>query len=152
MLCVACKKKLDRGEITESDVNISRMINEIAKTFRPLDDVTVKKVIDSDSIAVVVCNQGDCARLIGKDGAMIKKLSRLAKKSMRVVEESDDIKKFIQNLLYPVHVLGLNTIYKPEGEILKVIIQKGNRIPISKKSFAEIINLVFGKESIIENE
>ncbi len=152
ILCMACKKKREEGKVTESDIRISKVINEVAKTFKPLNEVRIKKVIEGRNLAVIVCGKGDGARLVGKSGVMIKKLSKLVGKPLRVVEESEDVKEFVQNLINPVPVTGLNIIYKPEKEVLKVIIPKGRNIPMSKESFAEVVNQVFGKDSIVRNE
>lgn len=152
ILCMACKKRLDEGEVTQSDIEVSRIINEVGKTFNPLNEVEIKKVIEGKSISVIICKKGDGARLVGKNGVMIKKLSKLVGKPIRIVEESEDAKEFIENLIKPVPVLGMNVIYKPGKEILKIIIPKGRKIPMSKESFAEVINLTFGKDSIVKNE
>lgn len=152
ILCMACKKKKDEGRITDSDIRVSRVINEISKTFKPLKEVEIKKVIEGKNILVIICKKGDGARLVGKDGVMIKKLSKIIGKPLRVVEESEDVKEFVQNLVHPIPVIGLNIIYKPGNEVLKVIIPKGRKIPMSKESFAQVVNRVFGKDSIVRNE
>ncbi|UCC91570.1 MAG: hypothetical protein JSV39_04660 [Candidatus Aenigmatarchaeota archaeon] len=152
ILCMACKKKREGGKVTDSDIRVSKVINEVAKTFKPLDEVRIKKVIEGRSLSVIVCGKGDGARLVGKSGVMIKKLSKLVGKPLRVVEESEDVKEFVQNLINPVPVTGLNIIYKPEKEVLKVIIPKGRKIPMSKESFAEVVNQMFRKDSIVRNE
>jgi len=149
MLCMACKKKLDGGEITESDIKFSRMVHDAAKNFRPLDEITINRVIEGKNIVVIICGKGDKARLIGKDGLMIKKLSKSAQKPIRVVEDTSDVKEFIQNLIYPVPLIGMNVIYSPEGEVLKIIIPNERDIPMPKTSFNEVIRLVFGKNAII---
>jgi len=152
ILCMACKKRLDSGEITEGEVRISRLISELAKGFGPLNEITVKKVIEGDNVSVVICNRGDGAKLIGKEGSVIKKLSRLAQKTIRVVEETDDMREFVQNLIYPVPVIGLNILYKPEREVMKIIIPKGRSLPLPEKAFAEIISAMFNKASMITHE
>jgi len=83
ILCMACKRKIDEGRVTENDVKISRLLHETAKNFRMLDDIEVKKVIDSKDILIIVCGKGDRPKLIGRDGSVIKKLLRTASKSIR---------------------------------------------------------------------
>jgi transcription antitermination factor NusA-like protein len=149
---MACKKRLEGGEVTQSDIEVSRIINEVGKSFKPLNEVEIKKVIGGKNISVIICKKGDGARLVGKNGVMIKKLSKLLGKPIRIVEESEDVKEFVENLIKPIPVVGMNVIYKPEKEILKIIIPRGRKIPMSKESFAEVINLTFGKDSIVKNE
>ena len=152
ILCMACKKRLEKGEVTQSDIEVSRIINEVGKTFKPLSEVEIKKVIEGKNIKVIICKKGDGARLVGKNGVMIKKLSKLVGKPIRIVEESGDVKEFIENLIKPVPVVGMNVIYRPGKEVLKVIIPRGRKIPMSKESFSEVISLTFGKDSLVKNE
>ena len=152
ILCVACKRKLESGEITNSDIKVSRIVNKIAKKFRPLDEVEIKRVIEGEKMAAIICRKGDGPKLVGKDGVMIKRLSKLFGKPLRVVEESETVKEFIQNLIHPVPMIGLNVIYKPDKEILKVIIPRGEKIPASNRAFADVVKKVFGKDLIFSRE
>lgn len=152
MLCTACKKRADKDNLSEDDMKILKAINEVSKTFKPLSDVEIKKIVNVEKMSVVVCREGDGARLVGKDGVMIKKLSRIVGRPLRVVEESGDVKEFIKNLINPVPVVGLNVIYKPGKEVLKVVIPRGRKIPMSKESFSRIVNVVFGKDAVVRNE
>jgi transcription antitermination factor NusA-like protein len=150
ILCMACKKKLDEGKITESDVRISRLVSRIGSG--PINEVTIKRVIEGENTIVIICAKGDAARLVGKEGIMIKKLSKNAGKMIRVIEETGNIKEFIQNLIYPVPLSGLNIMYRPEGEMLKVLIPSGRNIPLNESSFSEIIKMVFGKHVVVSRQ
>ncbi len=152
MLCMACKRKLDEGKISESDVRIARAVHALSKSFRTLEDVTVSRVIEAGDVAVLVCGKGDRARMIGREGLIINRLSRAAGKTLRVVEETDDVKEFVRGLIHPVPLIGLNVIYAPEGEVLRIIIPKGRDMPMPKASLDEVIGIVFGKKTIISNE
>ena len=112
----------------------------------------IKRVIEGEKMAVIICRKGDGPKLVGKDGVMIKRLSKLFGKPLRVVEESETVKEFIQNLIHPVPMIGLNVIYKPDKEILKVIIPRGEKIPASSRAFADVVKKVFGKDLIFSRE
>ena len=66
-----------------------------------------------------------------------------------MVEETKDMKEFIQDLIQPVPLLGVNVLYSREGEVLKIMIPKDGHIPLPKTSLVEIIRLVFGKNAVI---
>ena len=68
ILCTACKKKMEEGEVSDSDLKISRIINDVAKKFKPLGDVEIKKVFEGSNLAVIICKKGDGPRLVGKNG------------------------------------------------------------------------------------
>jgi transcription antitermination factor NusA-like protein len=146
---MACNGKLEKGEITESDVNVSRIVSESSKTFRPLKEVMIKKVLENERMTVIICGSGDRQKFVGKEGIIINKLSRKLGKPIRIVEETGDIRKFLQNLIHPVRLLGMNVVYSVEGEIIKVIIPKNRNIPLSEASFRDVVRLVFGKSVMI---
>ncbi len=152
MLCIACMRKLDEGKISENDVKISRLISEAARDFGPLNDVAIKRVVEGKTLIVVVCGKGDVAKLMGREGMLARKLSKLTGKNVRIIEESGDVKEFMQNLLQPVPVIGINVLYREGEEVLKVIIPAGRAAPIPEASFAEIVRLMFGKASVLTRE
>ena len=61
------------------------------------------------------------------------------------------MKEFIEKLITPIPIVGINVIYSPEGEIIKVLIPKKRKIPMSKSTFGEIINIMFSKKAIVAN-
>lgn len=152
ILCKACRKNLENGSISEHGISILKMINDAAKRFKPLEGIEIKKVVDSGRVTVVICRRGDGARLVGREGAMVKKLSKIAGKEIRVVEESGDLKEFIQNLINPVPLIGLNVVYTPGEEVLKVLIPYRRRVPIEENSLSDIVRQVFGKDVMVESE
>ena len=55
-------------------------------------------------------------------------------------------REFLKNMLHPTGIMGINVIYLPGREILKVIVPKGSKIPVSPESLNEIMKKEFGKE------
>lgn len=151
MLCPACRRKVENAEVSELEIGLYRSIYKISKSFGPIREVSIKKVVGGGKTAVIMCNPGEGPRIVGKDGLMIKKLSKMVGKSLRVVESTGDVKEFIRRLIHPVPVKRINVVYMPEKEILKVIIPKGRKIPMSKASFSEIVKSLFGKEAVVRN-
>ncbi|HDD46414.1 MAG TPA: transcription elongation factor NusA [Candidatus Aenigmarchaeota archaeon] len=148
ILCKADKEKMEKGIISESDVRVSRSIYELSKHVRPLKDITIKKVIETNNLVVIVCKEGDASKIIGKSGVIVKKLSKHLGKTVRVIEEAKDMRDFVQKLLFPTYVLGINILYTPEKEIYKIKIPK-KRANINTKSLEEIIKKAFGVEAKI---
>lgn len=152
MLCPACKKKLDEGKITENDIKYSRIVFEAVRNYRPLNEVTIVRAFEGKNVAVIICGRGDKSKFIGREGYVIKKITKAARIPVRVVEDTKDMKEFIQNLILPVQLQGMNIVYSSGGEVLKIIIPKDRGIPLPEASFSEIIRLVFGKNAIVLRE
>ncbi len=151
IMCISCKKKVESGDVKDIDITVLKTLNNISKEFKPLADVEIKKIVEGEKILVIVTKQGDGPRIIGKKGVMVKKISKLIGKPLRVVEDCSDVKEFIEKLITPIPIVGINVIYSPEGEILKVLIPRGRKIPMSKSSFGEIVNIMFSKKAIVAN-
>ena len=63
-------------------------------------------ITDMDKIIVVV-EKGQMGLAIGRGGSNIKRLRRMLRKEVEVVEHSSDLKEFIENVLRPICVRGV---------------------------------------------
>ncbi|MFH1237532.1 MAG: hypothetical protein V1648_03975 [Candidatus Aenigmatarchaeota archaeon] len=149
MLCMACNKKLDEGIISDSDVRLARAVKTLASTFKVLDNITIKKVMEGSTIILMLCGRGDRPKLVGREGVVINRLSKMMGKPVRVVEETEDLKDFIKNVIHPVPLEGINVVYSNEGETLKVLIPRNRNLPLAEATFREIIKMVFGRNAVV---
>ena len=147
-LCDDCKQKLEKGEISEVAVELSRFLKDLTDEIPTLEDVEIKKVDRATDAIVVITAKGDGPRVVGKNGEVVKKLAEKFDRSIRVVEDSGNIEEVIRNLLEPVEVQSINTVYKPEGTEKKVVVSKSDerRVPISTDEFREIVKDLTGKD------
>lgn len=65
---------------------------------------------------VYVVEPGKIGIAVGKGGSNIKKVERLLKKRIRLVEYSNDPRTFIRNVLYPMKVRNVYISTKSSGE------------------------------------
>lgn len=147
VLCDDCKQKLEEGEISEIAVELSRFLYSLTDEIPTLKDVELKKISEVSDAIVVITAKGDGPRVVGKNGEVVKKLADEFNSSIRVVEDSGDADEVIRNLLEPVEVQSINTVYKPEGTEKKVVVSKKDerRVPISTDEFKEIVKDLTGK-------
>ncbi len=154
MLCNACKEKLETDRTTQSEIDISRFIYELSDKVKSLKDVKIEKIIESNVI-LIISGKGDAAKLVGKGGSVVKALAKQFGKSIKIVEQTDDFKQFIQTLITPATVIGVNIIYTPQGEIYKLRIGKSQEkiISIRREDISDISKLLFNHktEIVFEN-
>ena len=84
-------------------------------------DVELKQAIQLSDMTILSCT-GKIGGLIGKKGIVVGELSKDLNSKVRVVEHSKDEKKVISDLIGNARLLGVNKIYTPEGQTLKVMI------------------------------
>ncbi len=146
ILCLGCEEKLKRGVLTDLDVRISKLLYELEQEHH-IRDITFVRAVESRSLIVIIVGEGDIGNLIGKGGKTVKFLQRSLKKKIRIIEDTADKKKIVQDLLHPARVLGMNILYLPSGEkIHKVRVSREDerKIPTSVQSAEETISKLTG--------
>ena len=67
-------------------------------------------LIDNDNKTVYfVIQEGEVGKAIGKNGSTVKKTENLIKKNVKIFEFSDDIEKFVKNLIPQINLIKLKT-------------------------------------------
>jgi len=100
MIYVACCKKLEEGEITETDIEVSRILYELSKEYASLKDSEIEKYFDTENVVIIVtAAEGDGAKVVGRSGEIVKEVASQVDKSIRVVERSQDDLETIKGLL-----------------------------------------------------
>jgi transcription antitermination factor NusA-like protein len=143
-LCNECQNKLEKGKITEKDIEVSKFLMILSDKVKSLSDIKIIKIIDSECL-IIVSKIGDAAKLVGKNGFVVKALAKEFKKPIRILEEAETMQKFVENLISPISIQGVNTLYTPEGEVFKFRIpfnHKG-RLNVTPESFTDIMSDIY---------
>ncbi len=151
MLCRSCEDKVKTGKVSESELKVAGMLRRLSDEKKSLKDVTLVRVAESPDILVVVCGKGDAAKFIGAGGHMVKKLEKELGKRVMIVEEAGNAKEFAEDILKPLPVVSVNTLYKNGEEIMKVVTGRG-RPRISSKDFSDVMLALYGKGAEIAEE
>lgn len=148
LLCALCQEKLEKGEINKVDIDISKFLFNLSNKVKSLRDVKIKKVIDS-GVLLIIAGIGDGAKLVGKKGYVVKALAKKFKKPIRVLEEATDFRKFVEDLISPSTLSGINTVYSSDGKSYKIRIPttQKSRLTISPENFSEIIENIYNKKA-----
>ena len=115
LLCSGCSKKLERGEITETDVKISRSLAKL--------DVEAEyfKVVEDDRSIIIITDKDHTRSMIGRGGKVTRQLSVDLGKEVRVIEKADD-KQMIEKVIRS-QVIGINVLYG-NGEKYRIRMQR----------------------------
>src|SRR3989344_9554404 len=62
----------------------------------------VDAFFDNNGKLVFIVAEGDIGKAIGRQGAMIKRIGFMMKKAIRVIEFSDDVIRFVKNIILPL--------------------------------------------------
>lgn len=94
------------------DANTMKLIS----MFESISNARVKDCIEIDNGFLFVTEPGQIGRAIGKNGANVKRLENALRKSVRVVEFSENMEDFVKGLLYPI----VPNDVKIEGNIVTI--------------------------------
>ncbi len=147
-LCSACQDKLDEDKISETDIEISRILQDLSEEYGSLRDSEIKRIYDAERVVVIVTAEGDGAKVVGRQGDIVKAVAEKIDKSIRVVEAAEDDREVIKGLLSPGEIESINTVFKPEGQEKKIVVDEEyeDKINLSREEFEELISAITGTE------
>lgn len=147
-LCSGCEEKLEEDRIGEIDIKISRILHDLSGEYGSLKDSEIQKIFDTENVIVVVTAEGDGAKVVGRQGEIVKELADRVDKSIRVVENAEEDLDVIKGLLSPAEVKSVNTVFKPSGQSKKIVVDEeyNGKINLSTDEFEQIVEEVTGEE------
>jgi len=145
ILCSKCQSKIKSGEVSETDLKIARLLFSLEATNPTFQDVHFHKAVEADGILALIVGRGDMSTFLGQGRKVIKLLEKKIGKTIRVLEESVDDRKFLEDLFAPLSIVTINTIWLPDGTTeTRVILKKRGRAPppVKVKAVKEIAKKV----------
>ena len=145
MLCQKCSAKVKAGEITDLDLRIARLLINIEEKYPSLQNVCFYKALEVEKTLAIMVGHGDVPRLLGYGGKIIKALGEETGKSVRILENGVDDRKFLEDLFMPLSILTINTIWLPDGTTeTRVILRRkrGAQMPFDLNALKEIAQSV----------
>lgn len=78
--------------------------------------------VDKNNLLTFVVMHGEIGRAVGKKASNVKKVERLLKRKIKIVEFNSDVVEFIKNLVFPLRIKNISEdkdIMTLEGEDMK---------------------------------
>ena len=140
VLCPQCEGKVETGQLTKADVDVSIVLAKIAKS---------NKVIENFSLYSCKEFQGNLILALAKNDIMIIRQSRTLyrllqdqfKEKIWLVETDETDKKFIEDLFFPTKILAINVVWAKGIEKTKAVVSGKwtPKFPIDTKKVIEIV-------------
>lgn len=129
MLCLKCSAKVKAGEISDLDLRIARLLLSLEEKYPSLQNVCFHKAIEANRTLAILVGHGDVPRLLGYGGKIIRALGEETGKSVRILEQGVDDRKFLEDLFMPLSIFTINTIWLPDGTTETRVILRRKRGP-----------------------
>jgi len=84
--------------------------NELLQTISIVEKITharVDRCIPRDDKLIFVVGKGDARKVVGPQGAVLKKLESQLGKRLKVIEKVDDRLQFIRNAMLPLKIVDM---------------------------------------------
>ena len=131
--CHKCQEKIEKGQITDLDLKIIRLLTELEKQNPALQDVTYQKAVEAENNVVILVDKRDMGKILSDGGKTVHAISDSLDKKVKVLSYGGDDRQFLEDLLNPLAILTLNTIWIPDGTTETKVILSGReprRMPV----------------------
>lgn len=129
MLCLKCSTKVKAGEISDLDLKIARLLLTMEEKYSALQSVCFYKAVGVNRTLAILVGHGDVPKLLGYGGKIIRAIGDETGKSVRIIEQGVDDRKFLEDLFTPLNILTINTIWLPDGTTETRVILRKRRGP-----------------------
>jgi len=133
ILCRKCQEKIERGQITDLDLKIIRLLSDLEKENPALQDVTYHRAVEADSNLAILVDRRDMSKMLAGGAKIVHAISDALGKTVKILGYGGDDRKFLEDLFSPLSILTLNTIWIPDGSTETKVILTGRqprRMPV----------------------
>ncbi|MFP3259999.1 MAG: transcription elongation factor NusA [Sulfolobus sp.] len=121
LLCNRCQSLIDKGEVENFEVEVMKILLELEETqFKELKDSVYHKALKVDNLLILIVTSGP-SMTYQKWVKIAKILQERLGMKVRILEKSNSIKSTAVQLLTPARVLGVNTVWLPDGTVQYVV-------------------------------
>ena len=145
VLCPRCQEKLDKGEVTEVDVEVSKWFIDYEAKNPQLRDYVIHRTVKVPKMMIIMVSGGANRALLTK---VSKQLSDEKRTNVRIVEKTSSIKRLLEQIVTPARVMGANTVWLPDGSWESTIRMPRSdlrKMPLDPKSAEEAIKILAGE-------
>jgi len=114
--------------------------------FESITGVALKDCFEQNGRIIFVVKQGEIGKAIGKKGINTKKLERVLRKRIKIIEFNPELLQFIQNVIFPLKTKEIKSedstviITPPDSETRGYLIGKG---AVNLRNTEEIVKRYF---------
>jgi transcription antitermination factor NusA-like protein len=147
-LCSRCQEKLDKGLITQLDIDMAKELLSFEDKTPGLKEVDFKRAVDTGSMIVVIVGQGNLPDALESKGRIVKELEKRFNKKIRVLGENSNIRRTIEDLVTPAILLGINTLWLPDGSLEKKVrlsLNDPKKLPTDIRVIEETVKSLTGE-------
>ncbi|MEM2920957.1 MAG: hypothetical protein QXF26_01410 [Candidatus Bathyarchaeia archaeon] len=132
VLCPSCQEKVRSGQVTQTDIQVSKLLLKLEEKYPSIQKVDFRGAYEADNVLAVVVGDAASKRILVEGGKIIREMSEVTGKKIRLFEYKGDTRRFLEELFFPVPITTINRIWLPDGsqETRVVLAGRSRRLPL----------------------
>lgn len=151
MLCPNCQARLDRGEITQFDIEFSKLMLKKEEEHPSLENLTLLRATRAGSRLILVVKKKNKELLLSEESLVEELNERFGE--LIVIEGPVKLRTIVREFIYPANEVGVNSLYSPDGTKENIVMlreEDRERIKYSKDELRNIISAIMGESVLFE--
>jgi len=151
MLCPNCQARLDRGEITQFDIEFSKWMLDREKEYPNLENLSFLKAAKVGTRLILVVKKKNKELLLSEDSLIQELTDQFGE--LIILEGPAKLRTVIREFIFPAIEIGVNNLYSADGtkESIVMLREEGKeRIKYSKDELRSIISAIMGESVFFE--
>ncbi len=151
-LCRKCKQLYREGKISDSDIELSKILVDLSKGNKAMKDIALYSSVELEDVIILVTRKQDVPILSRPE--IIDKIMQYSHKEVRFLEKTNDPRRLVESLIHPIPITKVSTLYIPpfSDKEYKIEIDKKYKqeLPIPESVIIQTVHSVLNTEAYIE--
>jgi transcription antitermination factor NusA-like protein len=142
VLCPKCESRLKNGELSKIDVECSIKLIKLSVMNQDIDKLNLIRSQRVDEDYVLILKDSNVSH-INSNEKLINSVEKEFNGKVWFVEANCSIRRFLENLFFPVRILKTNIIWLPDGNQV-------TQVTIESKDYENSFNLIEKIKKIVD--
>ena len=152
VLCPKCESRLRNGELSKIDVEASIKLIKLSQKNQEIDKLNLigsQKIEDDYVLILKDSNVG----YINSNEKLISSVEKEFNAKVWFVEANSSIRRFLENLFFPIRILKTNMVWLPDGnQVTQVTIENKDYEKIARmvEKIKKIVHILRNIDLVVE--
>ena len=134
VLCPKCESRLKNGELSDVDVECSIKLIKLSHKNQDIDKLNLIGSQKIDEDYVLILKDSNVSHINSND-KLLSSVEEEFKGRVWFVEANSSIRRFLENLFFPIRLLKTNMIWLPDGNQV-------TQVTIESKDYEKFISII----------
>lgn len=134
VLCPKCESRLKNGELSDVDVECSIKLIKLSHKNHDIDKLNLIGSQKIDEDYVLILKDSNVSHINSND-KLVSSVEEEFKGKVWFVEANSSIRRFLENLFFPIRILKTNMIWLPDGNQV-------TQVTIESKDYEKFISII----------